>query len=48
MEAFEQIQLVVYVQDGVSAVDDVERTFWEHPPCGISHLKLDLKQQTLQ
>lgn len=48
MEAFEQLQLVVYVQDRVSAVDDVERTFWERPPGGVSHFELDLMQSTLQ
>lgn len=48
MEAFEQLELVVYVQDRVSAVDHVEGTFWERPPGGISHLELDLMQRTLQ
>lgn len=48
MEAFEQLQLVIYVQDRVSAVDDVKRTFWERPPGGVGHFELDLKQSTLQ
>lgn len=48
MEALEQLQLVVDVQDCVSAVDDVERTLWERPPCGIGHLKLDLMHRALR
>lgn len=48
MEVFEQLQLVVYVQNRVPAVDHVERTFWERPLGGISHLELDLMQCTLQ
>lgn len=43
MEAFEEGQLVFYVQDCVSAVDHVKGTFWERPLSGISHLKLDLR-----
>lgn len=43
MEAFEEGQFVIYVQDCVSAVDHIKRTFWEHPLSGISHLKLDLR-----
>lgn len=48
METFEQLQLVIYVQDCVPAVDHVKRTFWERPPGGIGHLELDLMQNTLQ
>lgn len=43
MEAFEEGQFVVYVQDCVSAVDHIEETFRERPLSGISHLKLDLR-----
>lgn len=42
VEAFEESQFIVYVQDGVSAVDHIEGTFGERPLSGISHLKLDL------
>lgn len=46
MEAFEEGQLVIYVQDCVSAVDHIEGSLWERPLSGISHLKLDLRQRT--
>lgn len=46
MEAFEEGQFVVYVQDCVSAVDHVKGTFWEPSLSGISHLKLDLRLST--
>lgn len=47
MEAFEECQLVIYMQDCVSAVDHIKGTFWERPLCGISHLKLDLGYNTV-
>lgn len=46
MEAFKEGGFVVYVQDGISAVDHIEGTFREHPFSGISHLKLNLREQT--
>lgn len=48
MEVSKQLQFVVYVQDGVSAVDDVESTFWEGPLSGVSHLELDLRQKHIK
>lgn len=47
MEAFEECQLVIYMQNCVSAVDHIKGTFFEHPLRGISHLKLDLGYNTL-
>lgn len=46
MEAFHEGQLVIYVQDCVSAVDHVKGTLWERSLSGISHLKLDLRLST--
>lgn len=48
MEVSEQLQFVFYVQDGVSAVDDVESTLWEGPLSGVSHLELDLRQKHIK
>lgn len=42
MEAFEESQFIIYVQDSVSAVDHIKGTFWKCPLSGIRHLKLDL------
>lgn len=42
MEAFEESQFIIYVQDGVSAVDHIKRTFGKCPLSSISHLELDL------
>lgn len=44
MEAFEEIQFVIYVQNCVSAVDDVKWTFWKCPLSSVCHLKLHLRK----
>lgn len=43
MEAFEEGQFVIYMQDCVSAVDHIKGIFRERPLSGIGHLKLDLR-----
>lgn len=42
MEALEESQFIIYVQDCVSAVDHIECSLCERPLSGVSHLKLDL------
>lgn len=46
METLKESGFVVYVQDCIPAVDHIKGTFGEHPPSGISHLKLNLRERT--